>query len=733
MAADSISILSHPQALLTKRWFQDSKGHPKQESYGFAKKFAAQVIDLEGFDDMCELLDVLATEPKRCVIRGLPIAGRDLNAIYRRKNPKGDEPAGFHEVPHHWVMLDVDLKNPEVKGLYGTAKDCIDTVNQAIAILPMEMRTAGCWWQMSSSAGVKPGIRVHLWFWLDRPVGEAELTRWGEYANDQAGKMVVDTAVFRTVQPNYTANPVFDCVVDPVFLRCGKIPGPAVTLPRLAIKHDAWKRKLDPLKDPANENLHAPIRDACASYFCAKGPAAPDLELAQTLRIAVDYSCELRDVAETKYTDEFLQTYISGGRDFAREKASQADNLALGQDGTPKPTLDNIRSVLASTPEWAGVLGFNERRDRPVLLAVPPFEDGYKGNRTDTYPRDYTDTDDRRMSAWLSRKHQIQAPTHVIAEAVDVVARETSFDPIQDYLTSLVWDGVPRINQWLQKYFGVEDSSYTQRVGAMWLIQACARAIVPGAKADCVLCLEGLQGLKKKSTSLEALAGGLEYFREGIGDIRSNDTLMSMQSAHIVELRDMGEHSHREVEALKAFLDRRNDHFRSPYGRRPSDHYRRCVFAATTNKLSYLIDETGARRWWPVLTTKNDIEGIRADRDQLWAEAMARYRAGEHWWVEADDPDFVQAQAARYNGDERETDLAKALEDGAQANTLPFCTTPKIPPNAQAVRVTQVLEHVFNTSLKDQRRDMQMGVSKMLVHLGWTKEHTKAGTEWKRS
>lgn len=725
---DTVTVLSHPQALLCKRWYLNDKGHAASENYGFAKTFSCQSILVENFDDLCELLDVLATEPRRCIIRGEPIPGRDLNNIYRRKNPKGDEPACFKEVPRRWMFLDCDLKDAELKTDYSTQEGCLNVVNLALSKLPMECRTAGCWWQLSASAGFKPGIRCHLVFSLDRALNDQELTRWGEYANEQAGKIIVDTAVFRTVQPNYTANPVFDGVVDPVALRIGRIAGPPASLPRLTAKSDAWKRKLDCLKDPNNDHVHTPIRDACASYFCAKGPDAPDLELLQGLRHAVDHSCELRGVEDTKYTNEHLGSYIADGRLFARTKATQGENLALGTDGAPKPTLDNVRSLLAADSAWSSVLAFNERRDRPVLLAVPPFEDGYKGNRTDTYPRDYTDTDDRRMCAWLARKHQLQVPSQLVWEAVDVVTHEAAFDPIQDYLNGLSHDGVPRIDTWLTDFLGVADSSYARRSGAMWLIQGCARAIVPGAKADCVLCLEGMQG-KKKSTALEILAGGLDYFREGIGDIRSNDTLMSMLAAWITELREMANLSNREVEAQKAFLDRRNDHFRSPYGRRTADHYRRGIFAATTNKVAYLIDETGARRWWPHTVTKVDLDGLRATRDQLWAEALQRYRTGEKWWVEADDPDFVKHQEARYNGDERETILAEALQRGVGADSIYGCKTQKILPGATSVTIVQVLEHVFNTSFRDQKPSEQVAVSKMLTHQGWVKD----GALWKKA
>jgi predicted P-loop ATPase len=42
-----------------------------------------------------------------------------------------------------------------------------------------------------------------------------------------------------------------------------------------------------------------------------------------------------------------------------------------------------------------------------------------------------------------------------------------------------------------------------------------------------------------------------------------------------------------------------------------------------------------SRRFWPVKVGVVDIEGLRRDVGQLWAEAVAAYRAGEQWWFKA--------------------------------------------------------------------------------------------------
>jgi len=84
-----------------------------------------------------------------------------------------------------------------------------------------------------------------------------------------------------------------------------------------------------------------------------------------------------------------------------------------------------------------------------------------------------------------------------------------------------------------------------------------------------------------------------------------------------------------EVEKVKAFASRTHDRARPAYGRRRIDAPRRCIFIATTNEDEYLQSQTGNRRFWPVRTGTIDIDALRRDRDQLWAEAAAIEAKGE--------------------------------------------------------------------------------------------------------
>ena len=227
--------------------------------------------------------------------------------------------------------------------------------------------------------------------------------------------------------------------------------------------------------------------------------------------------------------------------------------------------------------------------------------------------------------------------SEVGAQLLYVARRFYAYDPVAEYLDALAWDGASRVDAWLSTYAHVKGTDYTRKAGARWLISAVARALEPGCKVDTVLVLEGKQGARK-STVFDAL--GAPWFTDSPVDVGSKDGRQMVSQAWIVELAELASIKGREAEAIKAFLSARQDRFRPPYGRVTEIFDRRCVFAGTTNAEEYLHDATGNRRWWCARIPDEaeiDVAALRRDRDQIWAEAVVRYRAGERWWFERDE------------------------------------------------------------------------------------------------
>src|SRR5262249_44813747 len=147
-----------------------------------------------------------------------------------------------------------------------------------------------------------------------------------------------------------------------------------------------------------------------------------------------------------------------------------------------------------------------------------------------------------------------------------------------------------------------------------------ARAFEPGSQVDTALILEGLDQGEGKSTAIRILSMG--FFTDELADIGSKDAVMQLHGAWIVELSELDAMGRAETSKVKAFLSRRSDRYRAPYGRHVADHPRQCTFAGTVNHNDYLRDETGGRRFLPIEVGGINKDALRQDVEQLWGEAL---------------------------------------------------------------------------------------------------------------
>lgn len=224
-----------------------------------------------------------------------------------------------------------------------------------------------------------------------------------------------------------------------------------------------------------------------------------------------------------------------------------------------------------------------------------------------------------------------------VAKAMGLLARRRSVHPVRDWLRSVKWDGVKRLEDGLPQALGHHVGSFEAAVLRRWMVSAVARAIRPGCKVDTVLVLVGPQGAYK-STFFEALAG--EWFTDAPVRTDDKDGKLVMRRAWVVEWAELDSMRRaRDQESVKAFLSARVDLFRKPYGREVVEAPRHCVIVGTTNNREFLHDSTGNRRFWPVGAQLLDVSWVREHREQLWAEAVALFDAGEQWWLTREEED----------------------------------------------------------------------------------------------
>jgi virulence-associated protein E len=297
--------------------------------------------------------------------------------------------------------------------------------------------------------------------------------------------------------------------------------------------------------------------------------------------------------------------------------------IITNESGSIKPLLASAIATLENDPVFADVVGYDDFSMVNTVLRPTPW----RGNA----PRPWSDFDDTMLAAYL-QGHGVHINTKTAGEAIQVVAQKNRYHPVQNYLDGLVWDKKPRLSSWLHDYAGCEDTPYVRAVSSCWPISGVARIYRPGCQVDYLPVFLGEQGLLK-SSMVRTLAVHDSWFTDSIETLGSKDSRENLRGVWIVEISELSAMRRAEVERVKAFLSGRVDHFRPSYGRRSLDFPRQNIFCGTSNDQTPFADSSGNRRFWPIVCGRIGLDRLRADRDQLWAEAVTRFRAGEPWWL----------------------------------------------------------------------------------------------------
>lgn len=334
--------------------------------------------------------------------------------------------------------------------------------------------------------------------------------------------------------------------------------------------------------------------------------------------------------------------------------AEWLEDCIAGETGKPLAVLANV--LLALRSEMPSAFAYDEMMCVPMLMHSLADEGGFS-------QRPCTDVDVGIVQEKLQHLGLKRVAKDVVHQAVDMRAHECRFHPVRDFLTSLEWDQTPRLAGLFPTYFGTPDAEYPKAIGSMFVISMVARIFEPGCKADHLPVVEGPQGIMK-STACRVLGG--EWFSDGLPEVTAGkDVSQHLRGKWLIEVSEMHAMGRVETAQLKAFITRTTERYRPSYGRKEVIEPRQCVFIGATNRDTYLRDETGGRRFWPIKAERIDIEALERDRDQLFAEAVHLYRAGTHWWPDKDfeRQHIMPEQAARYEADVWEDAIATYLDD----------------------------------------------------------------------
>jgi len=343
-------------------------------------------------------------------------------------------------------------------------------------------------------------------------------------------------------------------------------------------------------------------------------------------------------------------------------------NLTYAPNGTPYSNLYNIQKTIEAWKGDHGKVWYDAFHDKVMTMEGASSDVG----------REWRDLDSSKLCSLLQGSlgfSSVRSAT--VYEAVQVAASSDTRHEVRDWLNTLEWDGTPRLVVMLHRGWGTEASPYTSAVGRCFLVAAVARVMDPGCQVDYVPVFEGV-GRSGKTSALRELFG-LHWFDNPSAMFGEKDFLQNMRGKWCLELGEMANIKGRAIEIVKSIVTRREDLYRASYERSAASHKRQCVFAGTIDRPRWNTDDAGGTRWWPIVCGKIDLQWIRENRAQLFAEALHRYRAREEWWnVPMDEARARQSQSQDHDVYEdlissylirtaaKEVTMKELLRDGVQ-------------------------------------------------------------------
>ena len=372
----------------------------------------------------------------------------------------------------------------------------------------------------------------------------------------------------------------------------------------------------------------------------------------------------------------------------------------LVDEGMPKPTLPNLATILTMDPRWRGRIRYNEFAQVIELDGVA-----------------IQDQDEIAAVIWMADNYGLNAATNRLSEAAIHAAHQCPYHPVRDYLNRLQWDGEERIGTWLSDYMGAEALPVVSEIGKRFLMSCVARVMEPGCKVDTVTILQGPQGARK-STGLQALCGP-EWFGDTALDLRNKDALAMLRGRWIYEWSELDSLRRRDSSTVKAFIASQVDRYRPAYGRNILERPRQCVFVGTTNEAEFLTDASGERRFWPVQVRTVDLEGIKRDRDQLWAEALTWYREERRWWLSEEMAGQLEVLQEHYKQSDTWAEALRAWV--------------AMPTQARGFELREAMEDGLGLETRDQHTSNLKRLVNVLTILGCTKSKRResdGGRRW---
>lgn len=339
------------------------------------------------------------------------------------------------------------------------------------------------------------------------------------------------------------------------------------------------------------------------------------------------------------------------------------ENFKNEKNGDTKNCISNVALIILNDKAFRNIIAYDVFENRAVALKNLPWR------KITEYDRFLTDDDDNLIRAYIESAYDLRITVDTLAAAMSVVAQKTKFHPVRDYLSSLEWDHVPRIDKLFIDYFDAEDSKYTRAVARKMCVAAVKRVFEPGCKFDYMVTLVGNQGVYK-STFCQKLA--IRWFSDSISTVTGKESFEQLRGVWIGEMAELSAFKKAEQSQIKHYITKGTDRYRPAYGRKSENFPRQSILIASTNERGSNKDQTGGRRYWYIVVGPNPrklIADIAPDTlNQIWAEAMVKYQLGETVYLDK----VLEAEAALIQEVHTEADPRNELIEKYLSTKVPY-------------------------------------------------------------
>lgn len=382
---------------------------------------------------------------------------------------------------------------------------------------------------------------------------------------------------------------------------------------------------------------------------------APSIKAMQEFMLADEacrkfYAREKAREAQLEFENSMSDSQKQAFKELGSDDMSWTDDMEVDTKGNYINNAHNFGVIFTYHPYFKDLFFTEEFTNQDLIRGIPPWD-----KRLRPVDRPFSTRDLALLRHFMGTTFKMKSSA-VIEDAVYMAMFDNGRNMLQEYLLNCKWDGVPRINTFAAEYFGVEQNEYHAQVFRKFFVGAISRAFKPGCKFDLVPIFIGGQGFGK-STFVHKFAKG--FSTDSLISMGDKDSMELLQDSWIVEIAELSAFRKSRNDKIKQFLTSSTDKYRAAYAKQTESHPRKCVFVGTTNDEDIFTDMTGNRRFLPINIREQNItkyikEISDEEVDQIWAEAMTLYKAGEPRYMTTDvDQMASKHRQVNYQKDDR--------------------------------------------------------------------------------